>query len=406
MYQDCAARLSKILRSLIADAQEGLPVYNILAYGQMISDRVRLDAYSEALRRTIKPGSAVLDLGTGPGIMALLACRFGARKVYAIEADPVIDVAREIAVSNGFGGQIKFIEGLSTKVNLPERVDVIVSDVGGILPWFQQHLGTVEDARRRFLAPGGVMIPKKHVVWFGVVESEGAYFDHSHPWETGHGFEMGAARVMASNSRKKVHLQPEALLSPPQCGVVLDYMTVKEPDSRVEATFLVTRHGIAHGMLVWSDYVLTGDISFSNAPGRASNIYGQTFFPWTKPVSLKIGDVVTATLRCNLVADDYIFRWSTEVLGQGKEADVKAKFDQSDFHSCPLSPTALRKGAETYVPRTNGDALIDRFILTSMDGEAPVGEIAARLARSFPHQFKRPSEALDRVARISRAYSE
>ena len=79
------------------------PVYSILGYGQMISDRVRLHAFMEAMRRTIKPGCAVLDIGTGPGIMALLACRFGARKVYAIEADAVIHVAREIAVRNGFG---------------------------------------------------------------------------------------------------------------------------------------------------------------------------------------------------------------------------------------------------------------------------------------------------------------
>jgi hypothetical protein len=183
-------------------------------------------------------------------------------------------------------------------------------------------------------------------------------------------------------------------------------MAVEEPDSRAEAAFLVTRPGIGHGMLVWADYVLTDEISFSNAPGCHRSIYGQTFFPWTTPVRLETGDVVRASLRCNLVADDYIFRWSTEVLGRGKKAEVKAKFDQSDFRSCSLSPASLRKGAETYVPRTNGDASIDSFILTAMDGAASVGEIAARLAQSFPDRFKVRSEAMDRVARVSRAYSE
>jgi len=381
-------------------------VYNILGYGQMISDRVRLHSYMEAMRRTIKPGCAVLDIGTGPGIMALLACRFGARKVYAIEADPVIQVAREIAVRNGFGERIEFIEGLSTHIDLPERVDVIVSDLSGILPWLQHHLDAVADARRRFLAPGGVMIPSKHLAWVGIVESEQAYFDHSQPWETGHGFEMEPARDLAVNSPKKVRLQPEALLAAAQCGLVLDYLAVEGPDSSAKTTFLVTRPGIGHGMLVWTDYVLTDDISFSNAPGCTTNIYGQTFFPWTRPISLEPDDVVTISLRCNLVADDYTFRWSTAVFGMGNKAAVKYKFDQSDFRSCPLSPTSLRKGAETYVPRTNGDASIDSFILTSMDGTTSVGEIAARLAKSFPDRFKVRSEALDRVARVSRAYSE
>ena len=81
-------------------------MYDILAYGRMIKDPVRFHAYMEALRRTVKPGSVVLDMGTGPGIMALLACRFGARKVYAVEPEPIIQVAREIAISNGFADRL------------------------------------------------------------------------------------------------------------------------------------------------------------------------------------------------------------------------------------------------------------------------------------------------------------
>jgi protein arginine N-methyltransferase 1 len=381
-------------------------VYNILDYGDMISDRVRLHAFMEALRRNVMPGSTVLDLGTGPGIMALLACRFGARKVYAIESNPVVNVARDIAVTNGFDGQIEFIEGLSTEVSLPERVDAIVSDAGGVLPWYQQHLRSVADARRRFLAPGGVMIPKKHVVWFGVVESEAAYFEHSQPWETGHGFEMHAARDLATNTWKKVRLLPKELLAPPQYAAALDFMTVEETDSKADLTFAVTRPGVGHGILGWFDCVLTDEISFSNAPGCHRNVYGQAFFPWTRPVNLEMRDVVNVNLRCNMAADDYIFRWNTEVLGRGKNAEVKASFDQSDFRSFPISPASLRKGAETYVPRTNGDASIDSFILGSMDGKASVGEIAVRLSKCFPGHFRAPSEALDRVARVSRIYSE
>ncbi len=348
----------------------------------------------------------VLDLGTGPGTMALLSCRFGARKVYAIEADPVIQVAREIAVSNGLDGQIEFIEGFSTKISLPERVDVIVSDMNGILPWYQQHLPSIADARRRFLAPGGVMIPKKEIVWLGVVESRQAYSQHAEPWKTGHGFQMHAAWDIATNSPRKIKLPSEDLLTPPQCGLVLDMSVVEGPDSRADLSSVVTRPGVGHGMLVWFDYVLTDDVFFSNGPGCGTTIYDQTFFPWKQPVNLEIGDVVTASLHCNLALDTYIFRWTTKVFGQGKQDEVKASFDQSTFHSFPISTASLRKGAETYMPRTNGDASIDSFILNSMDGKASVGEIAARLTQCFPGQFKVQSEALDRVARVSRLYSE
>ena len=380
-------------------------MYDILAYGRMISHPVRFHAYLEALRRTVKPGSVVVDLGTGPGIMALLACRFGARKVYAIEPEPIIQVAREVAASNGFAGRIEFIEELSTKVSLPERVDIIVSDLNGVLPWYQQHFRALADARQRFLAPGGAMIPKKETVWLGVVESPHAYAEHVRAWETGHGFEMHAARDLAINTRQAVRLRSEDLLAAPQCGVVLDFMQVEEPDSRAEASFVITRPGVGHGVLVWFDCVLTDEIFFSNTPGYSGSIYGQIFFPWTGPVSLHAGDVVRVKLRCNLVADDYVYRWTTEVWGQGEKADLKASFDQSDFRSFPISPASLRKGSEAYVPRCNGEGAVDRFILTAMDGKASVGEIAACLSERFPGRFKE-SEALDRVARVSRAYSE
>lgn len=381
-------------------------MYDILAYGRMISRPVRFHAYREALRRSVKPGCVVLDMGTGPGIMAMLACQFGARKVYAIEPDPIIQVARQNVAENGLAGRIEFIEGLSTQVSLPERADVIVSDLNGTLPWYQQHFASVIDARRRFLAPGGVMIPEKETVWLGVVESAESYAEHVQAWETGHGFAMQAARELAVNTRQLVHLRPEDLLAPPQCSLVLDFMRVEESDSTAEAAISVHRPGVGHGLLVWFDCALTSDIFFSNAPGYQRSIYGQTFFPWSSPVRLEAGDVVRLKLRCNLVADDYVYRWTTEVRSARAYAEVKASFDQSDFRSFPISPVVLRKGSEAYVPQCAGDGSIDRFILASMDGKRSLGEIAACLSQQFPARFKEPAQALGRVARLSRAYSE
>ena len=95
---------------------------------------MRLAAYREALEKAVTPGCVVADIGTGIGIFAVLACQLGARRVYAIEPDPVIEVGREIAADNGVADRIEFIAELSTDISLPEPVDVIVSDLGGVLP--------------------------------------------------------------------------------------------------------------------------------------------------------------------------------------------------------------------------------------------------------------------------------
>ena len=60
-------------------------MYTIADYGAMIADAARMGAFARALGQAIKPGAVVIDIGTGTGICALLACRHGARRVYAIE---------------------------------------------------------------------------------------------------------------------------------------------------------------------------------------------------------------------------------------------------------------------------------------------------------------------------------
>ena len=96
-------------------------MYSVADYGIMIADRVRMEAYMQALRSAVRPGGVVVDIGTGTGIFALLACRFGARRVYAIEPNDAIQVAREIARANGYAERIEFLQMLSTRAVLPRR---------------------------------------------------------------------------------------------------------------------------------------------------------------------------------------------------------------------------------------------------------------------------------------------
>ena len=95
-------------------------MYDIHDYGGMINDSVRMTAYIRSLRSIITPESVVLDIGTGPGIFALMACQLGARKVYAIEPMDVIELAKELAEINNFSERITFIQDRSANVELPE----------------------------------------------------------------------------------------------------------------------------------------------------------------------------------------------------------------------------------------------------------------------------------------------
>jgi ribosomal protein L11 methyltransferase len=63
----------------------------------------------EWLADAIRGGERVLDVGTGSGILAMAAVRFGARHATGIDCDPeAIECAEEYAAANGFESGIEF----------------------------------------------------------------------------------------------------------------------------------------------------------------------------------------------------------------------------------------------------------------------------------------------------------
>ncbi len=88
---------------------------DILTFHQFLLGKtnLRLDRFQQAITKRVKPGDAVLDLGTGTGILAFFACLAGARRVYAIESGSVISLAKLLARANGFEDRIVFLPGAS-----------------------------------------------------------------------------------------------------------------------------------------------------------------------------------------------------------------------------------------------------------------------------------------------------
>ena len=95
----------------------------------MICDRVRTGAFRRAIESVVRPGDIVLDVGAGSGILSVFAARAGAARVYAVERTPAAVLARELAAANGVAEIVRVIHGDVTDVELPERADVIVSEL-------------------------------------------------------------------------------------------------------------------------------------------------------------------------------------------------------------------------------------------------------------------------------------
>lgn len=319
-------------------------MYSLRFYGQMLADASRMEAYTAALQKTVTSDSVVMDLGCGPGVFALLACKLGARRVYAVEPASVISVARELAAANGCSDRIEFFENLSTDIALPEPATIIVSDLRGVLPWFQQHISSIKDARTRLLARDGVLIPRRDILWAALVEAPEQYDELAGPWQKNNlGFDLSAGTRFVTNTWRKERIKPEQLLSEPVCWTTVDYYEVETADMQAEISLRVERPGTAHGFAVWFDSELIDGIRFSNHPLEPETIYGNGLFPFSASVDLQAGDRVQLRLAAKVIEDDYVWRWDSDFFSQDEETHPRTSFRQSTFFGVPLSPKQLLK---------------------------------------------------------------
>ncbi|MFT7475479.1 MAG: protein arginine N-methyltransferase 1 [Verrucomicrobiales bacterium] len=146
------------LMGLVYDLTNETNFAGLSEHEEMLSDTVRVNAYHEAIHRNVAPGDVVLDLGTGTGLLAFMASRAGAAKVYAVEHSNFIEVAREIAAHNNISN-IEFIQENSREFTPPERVDVVLHEQMGDELFNENMLENLLDLRERALRRGGRILP-------------------------------------------------------------------------------------------------------------------------------------------------------------------------------------------------------------------------------------------------------
>ena len=378
-------------------------MYSLRDYGDMIADRERFDAYREAIYKAVRPGDAVLEIGCGPGVFALLACRAGARKVYAVDSEEIVHHARALAATNGLTDRVEFFHADSRKLQLTDQVNVILSDLRGSLPFFDHSVTSVEDARRRFLVPGGIMIPRRDTLKAAIIDASEYYSRLTTGWqEVKHGIDLSPSLLLILNGCYTTYFKADQLLTKSQSWCFLDYQAGAAPNAAADLFFKSTREGTAHGICVWFETELIDGIGFSTAPSDKHGVYGQRFFPWPHPIPVEVGQEIQVSLHADVVGDDYVWRWETKITPRDRAA---FHFCQSTFHGANLTAQALRRCAAEYAPSLSEEGQADRWLLEAMDGKTSLQQMAQAAAQRFPAIFPRWEDALHRAAELARQFS-
>ena len=110
----------------------------------------------------------VLDVGTGSGVLSMWCAQAGAKKVYACEYTDMANHARSLIKSNGLSHIIEVLQCSAEDLDLPCKVDVIVSEWMGYFLIRESMLDSVIRARDKWLKPGGAMFPSHATMYLGM----------------------------------------------------------------------------------------------------------------------------------------------------------------------------------------------------------------------------------------------
>lgn len=249
----------------------------------MVSDRPRTDSFAAAIREVVQEGDRVLDLGTGTGLLAMLAAKAGAGKVYALDQAEVATAAKLTVERNQLSDTVEVVHGNATGFQLAEPVDLLVSEWLGHFAFSENMLDDVIVCRDENLKPGGAMLPSGVELWLAPTESQTLY-DEDGPgfWRNEiHGIDFSRLEEeeLKQGLASKTMILPEDLMAPGQAILSLDLATAtrEDPFQSGEVEFLAARAGRIDGFAGWFVAQLSPSVRLDTGPGEPMTHWMQTY---------------------------------------------------------------------------------------------------------------------------------
>jgi len=275
-----------------------LDYYDIRIHEWMLKDSVRCEAFRKAIAEVVTPGCAVLDVGAGSGILSLFAAQAGAGAVYAVERTGIAELAQRIVAENGFSDRIHVLRKDMEAMELPGRVDIIVSEWLGGYALDENLLPIVLLARDRWLKPAGRMIPLTVTSYiapaYDALLQQDIDFWRSEPYDLDLSAIGGAKAREADNGRHD--LKQGHILCAPQPMWEVDSATCSVEDANrpfeARLEFTAERKGQFNTLAAWFDAKLSDNVGLCNGPGELDTHWGRSIFPTGRVVDLSKGSRV------------------------------------------------------------------------------------------------------------------
>ena len=243
----------------------------------MMNEPRRNEAYFRALESAVTPDSEVFEIGTGSGLLAMMAAKLGARHVTTCEAVPLIaDTAQRIVADNGHDKAVTVIPKRSTDLtigaDLQRPADILVCEIFSSELLGEHVLPSIEDAKRRLLKPGGRVIPAAGSIMVALFGGDD--LGRNLKVEDSFGFRLERFNSIVPDKQtiRRDDLDVE-MLSDDTVGFRFDFEggTTFAPESRT-LRIPVTKPGRCHGVIQWIRLQMDKDVAFENHPSEKSAV--------------------------------------------------------------------------------------------------------------------------------------
>lgn len=297
------------LLALVPGDRDALFLQRVILSGQiagwhipMINDHERNDAYRAALEATVTPDDVVLEIGTGSGIVAMMAARAGARHVYTCEVSkPLATAAVETVRRNGYHDRVTVIPKKSTALvvgdDLPERATVFVSELINIGMLAPAMLQVLRHAREALCTPDARIIPAAATVYAALIEAP--ELARVNPVARIDGFDMSHFDRFRSPGYTQIDLGADQhrLLCQPVTALQFDFTRDMPDEHGLSLPLTATATGVCHGVVFWFDLAMADGVTYHSASQARTNHWKQALDFCAVPLPVTAGQALTLSAR-------------------------------------------------------------------------------------------------------------
>ena len=290
----------------------------------MVRDSVRVPAYVEAIGQAVSPGDIVLDVGSGTGVLSILAAKAGAAKVYSVENSSMAEYSKQVVAQNGLSDVIEVLPHNIFSDALPAiSADVVISEFFGTFGIGENVIRIMDHVRNHYMKPDGVMVPGNMDLWIAPVQCTYDYHQVTNWDRKIADIDFASVQPLAYNAVYHVVENEIQLLAEPVMIKSIDFMNPGAMDLFADAVFEITEEGVLHGMAGWFSSTLSATVTIDTGPHQTPTHWGQILFPTGRPNHVQPGDAITFGFEETNSKKESTWQWRGEVTDGASQTVVQ-----------------------------------------------------------------------------------